>query len=97
MVKLRTKSKLLSPNGELDMTFDKWHQACQRLLKLIKQYHPEELTLWQTHYTSIMVKETQGENWLLWLSYDTEVRCRSVTVGLDPSQFQKKLFDDLYI
>src|SRR6266446_664262 len=92
-----TKSKLLSPAGKLDMTFDEWHQAWQRLLKLIEQYHPEELTLWRTHYTSIMVKETRGEDWLLWLSYDTEVRRRSVTTGLDPSLFQKRLFDNLYV
>ena len=95
--RVTTKSKILSPAGELDMSFDEWHQAWQRLLKLIEQYHPEELELWRTHYTSIVVKETRGEDWPLWLSYDTEVRHRSVTVGLDPSQFQRKLFDDLYI
>ena len=43
---LSTKSKSLSSAGELDMTFDEWHQAWQRLLKLIEQYHPEELALW---------------------------------------------------
>ena len=53
-----TKSKVLSPASELDMTFDEWHQAWQRLLKLIEQYHPDELALWRTHYSSIMVKET---------------------------------------
>ena len=92
-----TKSKSLSTVGELDMTFDEWHQAWQRLLKLIDQYHPDELALWRTHYMSIMIKETRGEDWLLWLAYDTEVRRRSVTSPLDPSQFQKKLFDDLYV
>src|SRR6266567_4779966 len=92
-----TKSKFLSPAGELDLTFDEWHQAWQRLLKLIEQHHPDELALWRTHYTSIMVKETRGEDWPLWLAYDTEVRRRSVTVGLDPSHFQKRLFDDLYV
>ena len=44
-----------------------------------------------------MVKETHGEDWPLWLSYDTEVQCQSVTVGHDPSLFHKKLFDDLYV
>jgi hypothetical protein len=71
-----TKSKSLSPTGELDMSFDEWHQAWQRLLKLINQYHPDEAPYWQTHYTSIMVKETRGEDWPLWLSYDTEVQQR---------------------
>ena len=94
---LSTKSKSLSSAGELDMTFDEWHQAWQRLLKLIEQYHPEELALWQTHYSSIMIKETRGEDWPLWLAYDTEVRRRSVTTSLDPSRFQQRLFDDLYI
>ncbi len=92
-----TKSKFLSPASELDMTFDEWHQAWQRQLKLIKQYHPDKLPLWRTHYTSIMVKETRGEDWPLWLAYDTEVRRRSVTTSLDPSLFQRRLFDDLYI
>ena len=55
---LTTKSKLLSPVSELNMTFDEWHQAWQCLLKLIEQYHPDELALWRTHYSSIMVKET---------------------------------------
>ena len=94
---LTTKSKSLSPAGELDMTFNEWHQAWQRLLKLIEQYHLEELALWQTHYSSIMVKETRGEDWPLWLAYDTEVRRRSVTTPLDPSKFQQRLFDDLYV
>src|SRR6267378_1566979 len=91
--KLLTKSNSLSPTGKLDMTFNEWHQAWQWLLKLIKQNHPDELALWQTHYTSIMVKETRGEDWPLWLAYDTEVRRRSATVGLDPSHFQKRLFE----
>ena len=94
---LTTKSKSLSPVGELDMSFDEWHQAWQRLLKLIAQYHADELPFWQTHYSSIMVKETRGEDWPLWLAYDTEVRRRSVTTGLDPSKFQQRLFDDLYV
>jgi hypothetical protein len=92
-----TKSKGLSTTGELDMTFDEWHQAWQRLLKLINQYHPDEFPLWRTHYSSIMLKETRAEDWHLWLSYDTEVRRHSVTTPLDPSQFQKRLFDDLYV
>jgi hypothetical protein len=73
------KSKSLSTTGKLDMTFDEWHQAWQWLLKLIDQYHPDELTLWQMHYMLIMVKETQGEDWPLWLAYDIEVHRHSVT------------------
>ena len=37
---ITTKSKSLSPIGELEMTFDEWYQAWQRLLKLINQHHP---------------------------------------------------------
>jgi len=83
--------------GELDMTFDEWHQTWQRLLKLINQYHPDEFNLWRMLDSSIMLKETRAEDWSLWLSYDTEIRRRSVTTPLDPSQFQKRLFDDLYV
>ena len=45
----------------------------------------------------MMVKETQGEDWPLWLAYDTKVRCCSVTTPLDLSKFQQRLFDNLYI
>ena len=92
-----TKLKSLSTTSKLNMTFNEWHQAWQWLLKLIDQYHPDELTLWQMHYMLIMVKEMQGKDWPLWLAYDTEVRHRSVISSLDPSQFQKRLFDDLYV
>ena len=92
-----TKSKSLSPVGELEMTFDEWYQAWQRLLKIINQHHPDEFDLWQTHFTSIMLKETRAEDWPLWLAYDTEVRRRSVITALDPSHFQKRLFDDLFV
>ena len=92
-----TKSKTLSPVGELELSFDEWYQAWQRLLKIINQHHPDEFDLWRTHFTSIMLKETRAEDWPLWIAYDTEVRRRSVTTALDPSQFQKRLFDDLYV
>ena len=94
---LTMKSKSLSPVGELNMSFNEWHQAWQHLLKLIAQYHADELPLWQTHYSLIMVKETRGEDWPLWLAYDIEVRCRSVTTALDLAKFQQRLFDDLYV
>jgi hypothetical protein len=92
-----TKSKSLSPVGELEMSFDEWYQAWQRLLKIINQHHPDKFDLWRTHFTSIMLKETCAEDWPLWLAYDTEVRRRSVTTALDPSHFQKRLFNDLYV
>ena len=91
------KSKALLPIGELDMTFDKWYQAWQRLLKIINQHHPDEFDLWQMHFTSIMLKETHTKDWPLWLAYDTEVWCHSVTTALDPSHFQKRLFNDLFV
>ena len=79
-----TKSKGLSSAGELDMTFNEWHQAWQWLLKLINQYYPDEFPLWHMHYSSIMLKETHAENWPLWLSYDTKVQHHSITTPLDP-------------
>ena len=79
------------------MTFNEWYQAWQRLLKIINQHHPDEFDLWRTHFTSIMLKETHTEDWPLWLAYNTEVRCRSIITALDPSQFQKRLFDDLFV
>ena len=44
---------------------------------------------------SIMLKETRAEDWPLWLAYDTEFWHYSITTALNPSQFQKRLFDDL--
>jgi hypothetical protein len=87
-----TKSKSLSSVGELEMSFDEWYQAWQRLLKIIKQHHPDEFDLWRTHFTSIMLKETRAEDWPLWLAYNTEVRRRSVTT-LDPGSGTYHFYD----
>ena len=45
-----TTSKALNDAGELELTFDKWHQAWRRLLELISDFCPQELHLWQIHH-----------------------------------------------
>ena len=40
-----TTTKPLSDDGELDLTFDEWHQAWQRLLDLIKEFIPQEFLM----------------------------------------------------
>jgi hypothetical protein len=35
-----TTSKALNDNGELELTFDEWHQVWRRLLDLIRSYLP---------------------------------------------------------
>ena len=46
-------SKVLHDNGELELTFDEWHQAWRRLLDLIKTFVPREFLLWEIHYSRI--------------------------------------------
>jgi hypothetical protein len=78
-------AKPLPSDGELDLSFDEWHQAWQRLLDLIARYAPQEHQFWLIHYEFILNKENRAELWPLYLSYDTEIRKRSTFDSLDPS------------
>ena len=51
-----TTSKPLNEHGELDLTFDEWHQAWRRLLDLIRDYLPQEFPMWESHYSFILNK-----------------------------------------
>ena len=68
---IQTTSTSLSDEGELDLTFDEWHQAWRRLLDLIKTYLPDEFLMWETHYLFILNSENRAELWPLYLAYDT--------------------------
>jgi hypothetical protein len=65
-----TNPKPLSDDGELDLTFDEWHQAWQCLLDLIKSYIPEEFLLWEVHHLYILNHDNWAEMWPLFLAYD---------------------------
>ena len=90
-----TTSKVLNDNGELDLTFDEWHQAWRRLLELIKTFLPQEFLAWEIHHLFILNNENRAESWPLFLAYDAEVRRRSTQIGIDPSQFSIGIWNDL--
>jgi hypothetical protein len=90
-----TTSKSLLENGELDLTFDEWHQAWRRLLDLIQTFLPEEFLLWEKHFLYILNSENRAELWLLYLAYDTEIRRRATQYPIDPSLFSIGIWNDL--
>jgi hypothetical protein len=92
---IQTSSKPLIDEGELDLTFDEWHQAWRRLLDLIRIYIPQEFLLWEIHYSFILNKENRAELWPLYLAYDVEIRKRSIIEPIDPSQFSIGVWNDL--
>ena len=51
----------LSTDGELDLSFNEWHQAWQRLLDLLSRYLPQEHHFWLIHYEFILHKVNRAE------------------------------------
>ena len=92
-----TTSRVLHDNGELELLFDKWHQAWRRLLELIKDHLPQEYPLWEVHYTQIMNSENRSELWPLYLAYDAEIRKRTTQFAIDPSIFSIGIWNDLEV
>ena len=90
-----TTSRVLHDNGELELTFDEWHQAWRRLLDLIKTHIPKEYLLWEVHYSRIMNSENRSELWPLYLAYDAEIRKRTTQFPIDPSVFSIGIWNDL--
>ncbi|KAF8163733.1 hypothetical protein B0H34DRAFT_672670 [Crassisporium funariophilum] len=84
--KLQTASKPLSCDRELDLSFDKWHQAWTQLLPLIHNILPSyKFNSWKVHYKTILCAETRAEMWSLWLAYDMDICKRAIHLGIDPS------------
>jgi hypothetical protein len=94
---IQTTTSSLSDDGELDMTFDDWHQAWRRLLDLIRTYFPDEFLMWEVHYNFILNNESRAESWPLYLAYDVEIRKRSTQQGIDPSVFSIGIWNDLEV
>jgi len=92
-----TTSKPLSDSGELNLTFDEWHQAWRRLLDLIKTYVLLEFPLWEIHYTFILNNDNRAEMWPLYLAYDVEIRRRAIVSSIDPSVFSIGIWNDLEV
>ena len=90
-----TASKPLSDFGELDLTFDEWHQGWRRLLDLIRDHLPQELLMWEAHYSFILNSENRSEMWPLYVAYDTEIRKRATRLAIDPSKFAIGIWNDL--
>jgi hypothetical protein len=94
---IQTTTASFSDNGELDLTFDEWHQAWCRLLDLIRSYFPDEFLMWEIHYSFILNNENRAELWPLYLAYDVEIRRRSTQQGIDPSKFLIGIWNDLEV
>ena len=92
-----TTSKALETTGELDMTFEEWHQAWRRLLPLIREFLPDDYDAWNSHFLTIRDKETLTDCWRLWLAYDTEIRRHSIQEGIDPAVHHISVWNDLEI
>jgi hypothetical protein len=90
-----TTSRALPDNGELELTFDEWHQAWRRLLDLIKTFLPQEFLMWEIHYSFILNSENRAEMWPLYLAYDAEIRRRATQTSIDPSKFSIGIWNDL--
>ena len=90
-------SRVLHDNGELELTFDEWHQAWRRLLELIRTFIPREFLVWEVHYSRILNSENRAELWPLYLAYDAEIRKRATQTGIDPSQFSIGIWNDLEV
>jgi hypothetical protein len=88
-------AKTLPDHGELELTFDEWHQAWRRLLDLIKTFFPEELHLWQIHHSFILNSENRAEMWPVYLAYDADIRRRTTQSSIDPSVFSIGIWNDL--
>ncbi|KAF8521612.1 hypothetical protein BU17DRAFT_30745, partial [Hysterangium stoloniferum] len=80
---------------EEDLTFSEWHQGWLRLLRLIKDYIPEEATVWTMHFTRIRDTEGIASNWDHWLAYDIEVRRFACHNPLDPAIFHSSIWNEL--
>ena len=92
---ISTSSKPLSDKGELDLSFDKWHQAWQLLLELIREFISKEFLLWEIHYNHILNSENHAELWPLYLAYNNEVRRRTTQFPINPLQFSIGIWNDL--
>ena len=92
---IQTSSKPLSDTGELDLTFNEWHQVWRHLLDLIRTHIPDELWLWEIHHTFIVNKENCTELWPIYLAYDVEIRKRATQLPIDPSIFSIGIWNDL--
>lgn len=93
--RIQTTAKPLSDDGELDLTFDEWHQAWRRLLDLIRTFLSTEFLLWESHYYFILNRENRAELWPIYLAYDVEIRRRAVQTPIDPSVFSIGIWNDL--
>ena len=94
---IHTTSASLSDDGELDLTFDEWHQAWRRLLDLIRSFVPRDFLAWEVHYSFIANSENRAELWPLYLAYDAEIRRRTTRFPIDPSKFSIGIWNDLEV
>lgn len=93
--KISATPKALSAKGELIMTFDDWHSAWRRLLALIREFIPDELSCWEAHFSRISDADNRSRLWSVWLAYDTKIRKLAVFSPLDPAIFHHDVWNEL--
>ncbi|EIN05539.1 hypothetical protein PUNSTDRAFT_137645 [Punctularia strigosozonata HHB-11173 SS5] len=89
----------LSAEGELRLSFAEWLQAWQRFLQLIEDYLTSEYEDRHTHHNFIRCRPgaSSDSRWPVWLSYDIEIRRCRLRTPIDPREFHRAIWDDLYI
>ncbi|KAJ7627916.1 hypothetical protein DFH06DRAFT_1006615, partial [Mycena polygramma] len=92
-----TVAKPLLAEPELALNFAEWFQGWARLLELIATYVPNELEDWRTHYERILKKPNKDDIWALCVAYDSEIRRRCCTSGIDPSILHLEIWNDLEV
>ncbi|KAJ7663279.1 hypothetical protein DFH06DRAFT_1128606 [Mycena polygramma] len=88
-------AKTLPVMPELELTFAEWFQAWARHMELIGTYFPQELAAWTEHYNRILHRPNQQDDWAVCVAYDSEVRRRACTTGIDPAVFHLSIWNDL--
>jgi hypothetical protein len=90
-----TTSKPLIDEGELELSFDEWHQAWHCLLQLIKTFILAEFHMWEANYTMILNSENRAEIWPLYVAYDIEICKKAMQSELDLSVFFVSVWNNL--
>ena len=90
-----TTSKPLLDDGELDLTFNEWHQVWHWLLELIRTFLPDKFPLWEVHHTFILNRDNHSELWPLYPAYDAEIHRRAIQFLINPSMFSISIWNDL--
>jgi len=95
LISIIASTEELAIIGELNLSFEEWHQAWIRLLSLIREFIPTEYSCWDFHFARIRDSPTRAVYWDVWLNYDMEIRRQATYSGVDPMVFHLSLWKQL--